>query len=111
MPIFKCLKPDCGFHTSGFIRDITSNERWCPRCSSPLIQCNHCNGYVSATINERGETICDCCGKAVAPEYAQLTKPWHKSFVEEKANALVGAGIEPVDFKCTITIDGVPYEL
>src|SRR3989338_1536067 len=101
---FICLKPSCGFNTSGFVHDITSSERWCPRCSSPLIQCNHCNGYVSATINEKGETICDRCGKAVAPENAQLTKPWHRSCVEKKANTLVGVNIEPVDFTCAITI-------
>ena len=109
MPVFKCLKPNCGFNTSGLVRDITSSERWCPRCASSLIQCNHCDGYVSGTINEKGETICDCCRKAVAQEYAQLKMSGHSSFATETQNEAIGT--EPVDFKCAITIDGVPYEL
>lgn len=103
MPVFTCLKPDCGFNTSGIICDVSSDKRWCPRCSSPLIQCNHCSGYVSGTINKEEETVCDRCGKAVAPEYARLKKLWHSSFANEKGDNAIG--IEPVDFKCTITIN------
>lgn len=110
---FTCLKPDCGFNTSGFVRDITSNERWCPKCLSPLIQCDHCRRYVSGTRAEDGTTMCDHCGCKVVLEYARLKKPWHTSLGWDfpKKMCKYTTGIEPVDFKCIITIDGVLYEL
>lgn len=67
MPVFQCLKPSCGFNTSGIVRDVSSDRRWCPRCESPLLICNHCSCLCSGTEQD-GAVVCDKCGADVSLE-------------------------------------------
>ena len=60
---YTCRKCNCV--TSGIIVEGKDpHTRWCVRCNSPLLHCNHCHHKTSGTQNG-SEMHCDNCGKPV----------------------------------------------
>jgi len=61
-----CVK--CGWTTSGIVlKDKSQDHRWCMKCTSPLLRCNHCFKFTTGTIRVSG-VFCDHCNKVVTED-------------------------------------------